>query len=209
MPAPVDHEEARLRLRYDVLAEDTPNLLAIKASTWDAADPIDGITNHIEEELCVPDAPVGSINVKSRAIWRKCVRDRADLPAADLSALRTKDIALAHGWLASQEFSEETVNLVQEFYGLGRKQDYANGPLGGRKPDGWLPKGQRTKALKSEAPAKKGAGKTRAAAKSAKQKKAPTGQKRRQKAAEMDTEGSDDSTAVTKPVTRSKRAKLS
>ncbi|KAH9952041.1 hypothetical protein B0H21DRAFT_817779 [Amylocystis lapponica] len=125
MPDP--SEASRLRLRYDLLAMDIPNILVNSPTNWSRADPTDGITNRIENELS--RAPGGTINLKTRAIWRKCVRDRSNLTTKELLVGREEDMA--------------------EFYGMDREEESENGPLGGTAPADWLPKGQRSRPEKA------------------------------------------------------------
>ncbi|KAL6301622.1 hypothetical protein BKA93DRAFT_796665, partial [Sparassis latifolia] len=134
-------EESRVRLRYDALKEDKPDILTKKPTKWRIADPTNGVTDAVQKEFKDYGIPGGTIALMTRAIWRKCVRDRADLSVEQLQAQREEDLELVRGWVSEQDWGGMAKAKAQAFYGLDRKRDWVREPVE-KKPEGWVPKGK-------------------------------------------------------------------
>ncbi|KAL6301616.1 hypothetical protein BKA93DRAFT_453723 [Sparassis latifolia] len=135
-----EEEQSRLRLRYDLVAIDFPEILAKKPTIRTAKNPQNGITLKLEKEVNDANVPGGVIGVKSRAIWRQCVGSREGLSVDGVTAKRAADIACVEKWMRNylqrDEANADDETRIIEFYGLERKLGYPGHPLQTERPDG-------------------------------------------------------------------------
>jgi hypothetical protein len=131
--------EARVRLRYDVLAIRKPDLLEQHPTDWSdqPAEASDGVTLKLRAEYDRLVLKEAKPLLLVEDIWRYAVGDRAAMSTNELIAQREKDVALVKrfGRLSTFLNSDYTVH-----WGLEDNVEYEDGPLGGRRPS-WKGKG--------------------------------------------------------------------
>lgn len=136
---------ARLRLRYDILARDSPELMDRTPPRWtrwllgadeDKGNPEDGITLEMDAKKGrkhgPPLMPGGEIDGRSRMFSRQCVMVRATFSVVQMQTQREIDLGTVRAWIASENFDVGETARIEQYFGVHRAIEYIECPPGYR-----------------------------------------------------------------------------